>query len=60
MASRRTVVQCKRLSRPVDPPAVHQFNGTARPGYGADHAVHHPAGRRRGSRRSPPGWAPGS
>ncbi|MFJ1550682.1 restriction endonuclease [Streptomyces sp. NPDC088246] len=33
------VVQCKQLSRPVNSPAMQQFNGTARPEHGADHAV---------------------
>ncbi|MFI2737221.1 restriction endonuclease [Streptomyces sp. NPDC018711] len=33
------VVQCKQLRRPVNSPAMQQFNGTARPEHGADHAV---------------------
>ncbi|MEU2509840.1 restriction endonuclease [Streptomyces sp. NPDC007863] len=33
------VVQCKQLNRPVNSPAMQQFNGTARPEHGADHAV---------------------
>ncbi|MEV6357294.1 restriction endonuclease [Streptomyces hydrogenans] len=33
------VVQCKQLNRPVSSPAVQQFNGTARPEHGADHAI---------------------
>jgi restriction system protein len=33
------VIQCKQLSRPVSSPAMQQFNGTARPEHGADHAV---------------------
>ncbi|WP_127454907.1 restriction endonuclease [Streptomyces sp. B29(2018)] len=38
-AGERLVFQCKRYARPVASGAVQQFNGTARPEHGADHAV---------------------
>ncbi|MGW8360288.1 restriction endonuclease [Streptomyces wedmorensis] len=33
------VVQCRQVSQPVNSPAMQQFNGTARPEHGADHAI---------------------
>ncbi|MFT9788146.1 restriction endonuclease [Streptomyces rhizosphaericola] len=33
------VIKCKQLRRPVSCVAVQQFNGTARPEYGAHHAI---------------------
>lgn len=36
---RKLVIQCKQYERPVGAPALHQFNGTARPVHQADVAL---------------------